>query len=211
VLTLISIEFRYPKYLINPLVLYLDTFLSDALTVPPQAFAWATWKSMRNASCVSSLFSSTRFKRGALAGGILAVAATLGGCYVVPVQPAHTQGAVVYAHTAPPLPVPPAPPAPVTFAARLYPANDLAAGVGMVGAVVTNDLNGRGTFSATINGESFTGEATRGSGSSREGVANGAGNRGSFLNCRYQMNSATLGSGQCKLSNGALFTMHVGG
>ena len=115
---------------------------------------------------------------------------------------------MVYAHTAPPVP---APLLPVTFAARLYPANDLASSFGVVSAVVTNDLNGRGTFSTNIHGESFTGEATRSASSSREGVANGAGNRGSFLNCRYQMNSNTLGSGQCKMSNGALFTMHVGG
>ena len=30
--------------------------------------------------------------------------------------------------------------------------------------------------------------------SAREGVANGAGNRDSYINCRYQMNSTTLGS-----------------
>ena len=82
----------------------------------------------------------------------------------------------------------------------------------MVGAVVTNDMNGRGTFTTNINGESFTGEATRIAGSStREGVANGSGSRGSYISCRYQMNSSTLGTGQCKLSNGAEFTMHVGG
>lgn len=99
----------------------------------------------------------------------------------------------------------------MTFTARLYPANAAASAYGMVGAVVTNDLNGRGTFSTTINGESFTGEATRTAGSAaRQGVANGAGNRGSYINCRYQMNSATLGTGQCTLSNGAQFTMHVG-
>lgn len=133
----------------------------------------------------------------------IAGAATLTGCYVVPIQPPHSQPATVY--------VTPVPPASVTFAARLYPANDAASGYGMVGAVVTNDLNGRGTFTTNINGESFTGEATRVAGSSsREGVANGAGNRGSYISCRYQMNSSTLGTGQCKLSNGALFTMHVG-
>jgi hypothetical protein len=99
----------------------------------------------------------------------------------------------------------------MTFTARLYPANAAASSYGVVGAVVTNDLNGRGTFSTTINGESFTGEATRTTGTgARQGVANGAGNRGSFINCRYQMNSATLGTGQCTLSNGAQFTMHVG-
>lgn len=99
----------------------------------------------------------------------------------------------------------------MTFTARLYPANDAASAYGMVGAVVTNDLNGRGTFSTVINGESFTGEATRAVGSSlREGIANGAGSRGSYINCRYQMNSATMGTGQCRLSTGAQFTMHVG-
>jgi hypothetical protein len=134
---------------------------------------------------------------------VIASAAALTGCYVVPIQPPHSQPSTVY--------VTPAPPASVTFAARLYPANDMASGYGMLGAVVTNDLNGRGTFTTNINGESFTGEATRLAGSSsREGVANGAGNRGNYISCRYQMNSITLGTGQCKLSNGAVFTMHVG-
>jgi hypothetical protein len=80
----------------------------------------------------------------------------------------------------------------------------------MVNATVTNDLNGRGTFSSAINGESFVGEATRKAGSYREGIASGAGNRGGFLSCAYTMNSSTQGTGQCKLSDGSLFTMHVG-
>jgi hypothetical protein len=126
----------------------------------------------------------------------------LAGCYVVPMQPAPATAAVV---------VPAAAAAPLTFSARLYPANDLASGYGMVAAVVTNDLNGRGHFSTAIHGESFTGEATRVAGSSRDGVANGAGNRGGYISCRYTMNSATLGTGTCRMSNGAAFTMHVGG
>jgi len=151
------------------------------------------------------MFSFSLAKRRLAFAGMVVGAAALTGCYVVPVHPAgaHAPASTVY--------VTPAPPASMTFAARLYPANDTASAYGMVNAVVTNDLNGRGTFSTTINGESFTGEATRlATSSSREGVANGAGNRGSYINCRYQMNSATLGTGQCKLSNGALFTMHVG-
>ncbi len=164
------------------------------------------FSSLSSTSSVS--IAVTRLKRSALATCMLAGAAALTACYVVPVQHAPHHGPVVYAHTAPPVA---ALPLPVTFAARLYPANDLAASYGVISAVVTNDLNGRGTFSTNIHGESFTGEATRSASSSREGVANGAGNRGSFLNCRYQMNSTTLGSGQCKMSNGALFTMHVGG
>ena len=135
----------------------------------------------------------------AVAGGALT------GCYVVPMQPAG----------ATPVPGPTvvatAPPAPVTFAARLYPANDTASVYGMVAAVVTHDLNGRGRFSTAIEGESFVGEATRVAGSSRDGVANGTGSRGSYLSCRYTMNTPTLGTGNCRMSNGAQFTMHIGG
>lgn len=147
---------------------------------------------------------SRSLSRLALGGALFGAAALLAGCYVVPLQPNYPQ-----ANT--PVYVAPAAPAPVTFSARLYPSNERAQAYGMVGAVVTNDLNGRGTFSTTINGESFTGEATRvANASGRQGVANGAGNRGSYINCSYQMNSSTLGTGQCKLSNGATFTMHVG-
>jgi len=160
-------------------------------------------KSLVQTSSLVSSRASRLVRRVALAGAAAGAVIALTGCYVVPVQPVQGPGPVVYA--------PAVPAVPVTFAARLYPANDLAAAYGMVSAVVTNDLNGRGTFSTAIQGENFTGEATRVVGSAREGVANGAGNRGSYINCRYQMNSATLGSGQCKLSNGALFTMHVGG
>ena len=126
----------------------------------------------------------------------LAAAALLAGCYVVP--------------AASPPPPAVAPPLPVTFSARLYPANELAATYGVVAAVVTNDLNGRGHFSTAIQGEQFSGEATRLAGSGRDGVANGAGNRGSYIHCRYTMNSPTLGTGSCRMNNGAVFTMHVG-
>ena len=151
-----------------------------------------------------SIFCGLRLtRRLALAGAVLGAAA-LTGCYVVPVNQAYPPVPASTVYVAPP-------PASMTFAARLYPSNDAASVYGMVGAVVTNDLNGRGTFSTTINGENFVGEATRTVGSSsREGVANGAGSRGSYINCRYQMNSTTLGTGHCRLSNGAQFTMHVG-
>ena len=175
------------------------TFL---ISVSPDSFT-------NHAQCGNGLSFRSRLshlKRGAMLAGLLAGAVSLTGCYIVPLQPAPTQGPTVYVPAAPPMPS-----APLTFAARLYPSNDLASSYGMVMAVVTNDLNGRGTFSTNINGESFTGEATRVAGSARDGQANGAGNRGSYINCRYQMNSATLGSGQCRLSNGAQFSMHVGG
>ena len=153
-----------------------------------------------------SLCGTTR--RVVLACGLVASVAALSGCYVVPINPAPGQPGYV----PPPAPVTlaPPPPASITFTARLYPANDQAVRHGMVGGLVTNDLNGRGVFTANIQGESFVGEATRKAGSSREGLASGAGNRGSYLSCQYTMNSATLGTGLCKLSDGAQFTMHVG-
>lgn len=146
-------------------------------------------------------FSSPTAHR-AVAGVFLCSAiAALSGCYVAPLYPAPAP-VVVQA---------PAPPSAVTLAVRLYPANDQATSLGLVHAVVTNDLHGRGTFQATIQGENFVGEATRKAGSSREGLASGTGTRGGYLSCQYSMNSSTLGMGSCRLSNGALFTMHVGG
>jgi hypothetical protein len=140
-------------------------------------------------------------RRWAAALTSLVASAALTGCYVMPMQPPGPAIITVPA---------PAPAAPVTFMARLYPANDLASSYGMVAAVVTNDLNGRGRFSTNINGETFSGEATRVGGSSRDGVANGAGSRGGYIQCRYTMNSSTLGTGNCRLANGAAFTMHLG-
>lgn len=81
----------------------------------------------------------------------------------------------------------------------------------MVIAVVTNDLNGRGHFSTNISGESFAGEATCTASSPRDGVGNCAGNRSNFINCRFSVNSTTQGTGNCRLNNGAVFTMHLGG
>ena len=133
---------------------------------------------------------------------VLAAVAGLAGCYVVPVQPSPPTTVV---H----VPAPPAP-APLTFSARLYPANELASPYGMVAAVVTNELNGKGHFSTNIGGESFTGEATRQSSTAREGVANGTGTRGGYITCRYSMNNPSQGTGTCRLANGAVFTMHVG-
>jgi hypothetical protein len=101
--------------------------------------------------------------------------------------------------------------APVTFNARMYPAIDRAARIGVVTGTVTNDLHGRGIFTASVNGEAYSGEATRNAGSTREGIANAAGNRGGWMRCSYRMNSATLGTGQCELNDGARFTMHLGG
>lgn len=137
---------------------------------------------------------------------VFAAATLTSACYVVPVDLRTGQSVQPQSQPSPP----PVVAAPVTFLSRLYPANDLASRYGMINATVTNDLHGRGTFNAVINGEAFVGEATRKTGSSREGIANGAGNRGSYLGCVYTLNSSTQGTGQCKLSDGAVFTMHLG-
>lgn len=157
---------------------------------------------------MKTLFSirSVLLRAGA-AVGLGAVVVSLAGCYVVPIDPRTGQPASAPAASAAVV-VPPAGPA--VFPARLYPANELASAYGMVNGTVSNDLHGRGTFNASINGEHFAGEATRKPGSSREGIANGAGNRGSYLSCQYTMNSPTLGTGSCRLNTGAVFTMHVG-
>lgn len=154
-----------------------------------------------------SVFRRSLPRRAVVALSVGAVVAGLAGCYVVPIDPRTGQPAhLPTGATA----VMPAPALPVSFPARLYPANELASSYGVINAAVTNDLHGRGSFNANIHGESFVGEATRKAGSSREGVASGAGNRGGYLSCQYTMNSATLGTGTCRLNNGAVFTMHVG-
>lgn len=158
---------------------------------------------MTNSTCVGA----GRLSRVWAWVGVACVATSLTGCYVVPLDARTGHAAVPQAGTSA---VVMSPNLPTSFPARLYPANDLASGLGVVNASVTSDLHGRGTFNATINGESFAGEATRKAGSSREGVANGAGNRGGYLGCGYTMNSSTMGTGTCRLHTGALFTMHIG-
>lgn len=158
---------------------------------------------MTNSKCVVV----GRLSRVSAWVGAACLAASLTGCYVVPLDARTGQAAVPQAGSSA---VVVSPNLPTSFPARLYPANDLASAYGVVNATVTSDLHGRGTFNAIINGESFTGEATRKAGSSREGVANGAGNRGGYLGCVYTMNSSTMGTGTCRLHTGAVFTMHVG-
>jgi hypothetical protein len=159
---------------------------------------------------------------------ILAIAALgattlLTGCYVVPIQP---QPSIYPAPTA--LPVAPVA---ATYGARLYPLNDIAAQTGMIAATVTDNLNGRGTFSLVFNNESMQGEASRvadnypGYGrvhqqvfgqaprpatGFRKGIANAAGGRGAYVNCEYALNAQSNGTGACIFSNGAKYQLHFG-
>lgn len=155
---------------------------------------------------LNTLSDSFAARRGFLVLGMATAVASLVGCYVLPIDPRTGQPVVPGGGPV----VVPAPARPVTLVVRLYPANPLARRYGVINATVTNDMHGRGRFSANIHGELFVGEATRRAGSSREGVASGAGNHGGYLSCQYTMNSATLGTGTCRLHNGAVFTMHVG-
>ncbi|MCE1182411.1 MAG: hypothetical protein LWW81_08930 [Rhodocyclales bacterium] len=150
---------------------------------------------------------------------------TLGACYIVPIdhrtpyqQP--TAGGE--------LPVTPA--LPTIYSARLYPLNDVAGKLGALTAQVSDGLNGRGNFSLTAGGEVLTGEASRvtnehpgfgnvyrrvfGDGripsGGRRGIANAAGNRGSYISCEYVITSATNGTGACIFSNGAKYQLHFG-
>ena len=106
--------------------------------------------------------------------------------------------------------VPPAPSVAV-MNARLYPANELAQPGGMALGQVTNFLDGKGAFTVTIAGETFSGEATRSNRSQREGIANAMGSRGGVLSCTYSLNNSTQGSGQCTVNSGARYQLHLGG
>jgi hypothetical protein len=132
-------------------------------------------------------------------------AASLEGCYVVPVDPhpmyvpARSSGPVI---TAAPAPVP----APIQV--RLYPVNEMASKTGPLTAVVIDNANGHGTFQLHYAGEYLTGEATRlrvG-----QGVANAAGSGGTFVKCNYTVTANNRGIGNCNFSNGALYQLHFG-
>lgn len=143
---------------------------------------------------------------------LVAVAAlplfALTGCYVVPVAPDGRPLAVYPVTPAASVPAPA--PATVVTTARLYPANDLAVQTGVLTGTVTNHLNGRGDFQLSYQGEVMSGEATRVNNDQRRGVANAYGARGTYMNCQYQMNSATQGTGTCTMSNGARYQLHLG-
>ncbi len=143
-------------------------------------------------------------------GAVLALsaAAVMGGCYVVPVTP---DGRPVAVYPVPPTTAnAPAAPASTSMTARLYPTNDLAAHTGVLTGTVTNHLNGRGEFHLAVAGEMLSGEATRVANNTRRGVANAYGARGTYMNCQYQMNSTTQGSGECTMSNGGRYQLHIG-
>ena len=140
--------------------------------------------------------------------------ATLAGCYVLPYAPdgqPPTPYPYTYPYSGAPWPAPvAAAPAPLVLAARLYPANELAAQTGALSGTVTNLMTGKGRLQLQYKGEILQGEATRVDGDHKRGVASAYGGAGTFMNCDYQMQSPRQGAGMCNLSNGAKYQVHIG-
>ena len=134
-------------------------------------------------------------------------AATLAGCYVVPVAPDGSPmpgGAVAVLTPAPLAPVP------AVLHARLYPSNEAATQSGVLSGSVTNMMTGKGRFQLVYQGETLVGEATRVPGDDRAGVANAYGLRGTYMNCSYRMTTPYQGTGTCTMSTGAIYSVHLG-
>ena len=152
---------------------------------------------------------------------LFALATTLSGCYIVPVR--GPDGTVMYDHyplppVGAPMPMPmtaPGPAAPgqmpAVLNARLYPSNDLAAQSGIVAGTVTNMMTGKGRFQVNYMGEVLTGEATRVSNEDKRGVASAYSPKGTYMSCDYQMTTPYQGTGDCRFSTGATYTLHLGG
>ena len=131
-------------------------------------------------------------------------AASLGGCYVVPVDHRPVYHAPSAAVIAAPAPVP----APIQV--RLYPVNEMASKTGPLSAVVIDNANGHGTFQLHYAGEYMTGEATRLRAGQGQGVANAASSGGTFVRCNYTVTANSRGVGNCNFSNGAQYQLHFG-
>lgn len=164
----------------------------------------------------------------------LAAAATLSGCYVIPIDPAHPplpgQPVVVRQPDGSTIAMAPSAPVPTMLQARLYPINDAAGKIGPLTATVTDFLNGHATFTLNVAGEALQGEASRvaanypgfgrvhrqvyGDGrmpAGQRGIASAAGAKGSYVNCEYALADAHRGTGACLFSNGASYQMYFGG
>jgi hypothetical protein len=152
-----------------------------------------------------------------IAATLCAATLVLTACVAVPVGP---EGQLfVYPPGVPPGAIPlggsqyssnPAPQFPALLHARLYPANEAATQTGVITGTVTNMMTGKGRFQLHYMGETLTGEATRVDGDARRGVASAYSPSGTFMSCEYQMNTPRQGAGNCTLSNGAQYKVHIG-
>jgi hypothetical protein len=142
--------------------------------------------------------------------GLCIVGLATSACVAVPV---NENGVAVWE----PVPAPFVPyvmannPAPANLSARLYPTNEIARATGMLAGSVTNMGNGKGRFQLNYRGQTLVGEATRDSeGEAHDGVANAASPQGTYMNCKYRMNNPRQGSGNCRFSDGATYSVHLG-
>jgi hypothetical protein len=161
-------------------------------------------------------------------------AASLSGCYVVPIDPrvAPEHGYhPVYVQPAQSVAVVPAQqPVPVALRGRLYPINDVAGRMGALTATASDNLTGHATFTIHYDADPLRGEASRvsdnypgfgkvhrqvyGEGrmpAGQRGIASAAGAQGNFVNCEYALTAAARGTGVCLFSNGAKYQLHFGG
>jgi hypothetical protein len=152
----------------------------------------------------------------------------MAGCYVIPIDPRYPVAEQAPA-AARALPAPAPQGGPLTLQARLYPLNEIAGKMGALTVTLTDNVNGRATFSLTYAGELLQGEATRvrpqypgfgnvhrevyGEGrmpAGERGIASAAGERGTYVNCEYAITASHRGTGACVFSNGAKYQLHFG-
>lgn len=177
-------------------------------------------------------------KTRSLAKWVLAtgLAASVAGCYVVPIDSHGNPVPIVYspqsnsAAAYPPPAVTQPQPVPQVFQARLYPLNDLAGKMGTLTATVSDSANGHAAFAIPYGTEMLQGEASRVAGdypgfgnvhrqvygegrmpTGQRGIASATGARGTFVNCEYALNGVNRGTGACLFSNGAKYQLHFGG
>jgi hypothetical protein len=163
----------------------------------------------------------------------LCSAASLSGCYVVPIDPRYPplpgQPYVIQQSGGAPVAMAAPAPVPTMLQARLYPLNETAGKMGPMTATVVDSVNGHATFSVNHAGELLQGEASRvavgypgfgrvhrdvyGDGrmpSGQRGIASAAGSRGTYVNCEYALADVNRGTGACIFSNGATYQLHFG-
>ena len=175
-----------------------------------------------------------------LALGLAAgLAASLTGCYVVPIDPrtgqaypgvpqAATPSSVTVINPAVALPA-----APAVIQVRLYPLNMPANTGGLLNAVVVDDHAGRGRFTVAYLGDTLQGESTRvdagyasfgrvhdivlgptyraSAFNGRRGIATAYGAKGVSVQCEYLITGPSSGTGVCAFSDGGKYQMHFGG
>ncbi len=141
-----------------------------------------------------------------ITAGLLTVSLLITGCYVVPVPQGGELGRNAAKRHAAQL----ANGGSTRLSGRMYPSNQRANAYGVGTASIVRERANHAVFTANLSGKTFTGEATRSASHPKQGTANGTSSDGLYLNCQYEMNTAVRGSGTCRVSDGATFSIHIG-